>query len=90
VKDAKYALAKTLAGHGGRVEGVAWTADGRRVVTGSLDLTVKLWDAETGALVQSYDEHTKGIARVAASADGRSIASASWDHTARLWPLPKP
>ena len=42
---------RTLAGHSGWVTSVAMSADGKRVVSGSFDKTVKIWDVETGAEV---------------------------------------
>jgi len=42
---------RTLAGHSDRVNSVAISADGKRVVSGSSDKTVKIWDVETGAEV---------------------------------------
>ena len=37
-----------LKGHTAQVFGVAFSPDGRRIVTGSYDKTVKVWDAATG------------------------------------------
>ena len=42
----------TLVGHSGGLRSVAISADGKRVVSGGLDMTVKIWDMETGAEVR--------------------------------------
>jgi len=43
----------TLTGHSGSVFSVAFSPDGTRVVSGSSDKLVKIWDAATGAEVTS-------------------------------------
>ena len=40
-----------LTGHEGKVTSVAFSSDGKRVVSGSEDTLVKLWDAATGVQV---------------------------------------
>ena len=45
---------RTLTGHSGTVHSVAFSPDGTRVVSGSADMLVKIWDAETGAEVRSF------------------------------------
>ena len=43
---------RTLKGHRSMVYSVAISADGKRVVSGSVDTTVKIWDVETGVEVK--------------------------------------
>jgi len=44
----------TLTGHSSSVFSVAFSLDGNRVVSGSHDRLVKIWNAKTGALVSSF------------------------------------
>ena len=44
----------TLTGHSGAVLTVAFSPNGKRVVSGSCDRLVKIWNAETGAEVSSF------------------------------------
>ena len=44
---------RTLTGHSDSVESVAFSRDGTRVVSGSADWQVKIWDVETGTEVSS-------------------------------------
>ncbi len=53
---------------------MAITADGRRVVSGSSDNTLKVWDLETGALIGTFN--CEGIVDCAAVAtDGRTVVA---------------
>ena len=67
--------------------GAVFSPDGRRVLTGSWDKTARLWEAETGKLLATFQGHTKYVDRAVFSPDGRRVLTASEDHTARLWPL---
>jgi WD40 repeat protein len=76
----------SLVGHKSRVECIAFSPDGRRIASGSLDTTIRLWDGETGAAVsEPLKGHTGRILCLAFSPDGRRIASGSEDNTIRLW-----
>jgi WD40 repeat protein len=46
-----------LSGHGGEVTAVSWSPDGTRVASGSLDGTVRLWDARSGSCVGTLLGH---------------------------------
>jgi len=71
----------------GRVHAVAVSPDGRTIVSGSSDRTLKVWDAASGHLLRSLEGHTGAVNAVALSPDGRTIVSGSWDHTIRAWNL---
>jgi len=56
---------------------------GKRIVSGSADKTVRLWDADTGQPVgQPIIGHTSAVLSVAFSPDGKRIVSSSADKTA--------
>jgi WD40 repeat protein len=64
---------------------VAFSPDGKRLVTGSFDKKVKLWDAATGRELLTLQGHTDAVWSVAFSPDGRRLATASEDRTVKLW-----
>jgi WD40 repeat protein len=74
-----------LAGHTNAVRAVTFSPDGRRVLTGSLDKTARLWDAKTGAAVTTLGGHTSAVIAVAFAPDGNRVLTGSWDKTAKLW-----
>jgi WD40 repeat protein/predicted Ser/Thr protein kinase len=87
-----------LHGHTRFVKEVAFTANGRRVISvgsylgvlglgyaGAGDGTVRVWEAPPGEGLPVLRGHTSYVYPVAYSQDGRWIASGSWDATVRLW-----
>ncbi|BDM83852.1 hypothetical protein AM10699_67130 (plasmid) [Acaryochloris marina MBIC10699] len=72
--------------HESGVKAVAISRDGKRIITGSGDGTVRIWDAKTGKLIgQLLQKSELGIFSVAISHDGQRIISGSWDGTVRIW-----
>ncbi len=71
--------------HKDSVFAVAISKDGKNVVSGSADKTIRLWELETGKLKRTFDGHTDKIWAVAWSHDGKTFASGSADKSIRLW-----
>jgi hypothetical protein len=78
---------RSLEGHTDWVWAVAVSPDGRFIVSGSSDRTVKVWELESGRLLRSLEGHTDGVWAVAVSPDGRFIVSGSEDRTVKVWEL---
>ncbi|MGK7957225.1 MAG: caspase family protein [Crocosphaera sp.] len=84
----------TFTGHEKRVTSVAFSSDGKTIVSGSADGTIKLWDwdddnKKTKAL-HTFKGHEKTVRSVAFSKDGKYIVSGSADGTIKLWDAKNP
>jgi WD40 repeat protein len=78
-------ILRQLAGHDDGVSAVAFSRDGKYILTGSWDNTARLWDAGSGEVKARYVGHSDYVGAVDMSPDGRWVCTGSWDGTARLW-----
>ena len=72
-------------GHTSKANSVAYSPDGKTIVTGSDDGTLKIWNAKTGLLIKTLAGHTDYVTSVAYSPDGKTIASGELGKTIKLW-----
>jgi WD40 repeat protein len=75
-----------LRGHTDRVTCVAFSPDGKHLLTASRDHTAKLW-TDTGGLVRTYRGHVAGVETAAFALEGQKIITAGSDKTAMLWKM---
>jgi WD40 repeat protein len=59
--------------------------DGKRILSGSQDTTMRLWDVDNGTEILKLEGHSNSVRGVALSPDGKRALSAGWDMTVRLW-----
>jgi WD40 repeat protein len=64
---------------------VAFSPDGTRIVSGSADDTLKVWDAQTGQETLTLTGHGDFVTSVAFSPDGTRIVSGSVDKKLKVW-----
>jgi hypothetical protein len=67
-----------LRGHGGPVTTVAWTGDGARLVSGSWDRSVRMWDVAGEAQIARYGGFSLLVRDIAVDPRGRFVAVGAW------------
>ena len=72
-------------GHVGAVNAIALNAEGRLLVSGGDDSTIKIWDVATGHVLRTLYGHEGPVFDVALTVDGRFIASGGQDGRIRVW-----
>ena len=76
---------KLYSGHKGPVTAVALSGDGARIVSGSEDGSVIIWDAQSGRELLRLQGHEDWVNTVALSGDGTRIVSGSLDRSVIVW-----
>ena len=78
-----------LSGHQGAVYAVAISGDGKRLLSGGADKTIRVWDLEKNEELMRGEGHTDLVRGVALSPDAKVAYSAGNDQTVRMWELTK-
>jgi eukaryotic-like serine/threonine-protein kinase len=78
---------RVLEGHARPIRGVAFSPDGTRIATASVDGTVKIWPGKPFPEYLSLEGHDQAVWTVAVSPDGQRMATGSLDQTAKVWEL---
>lgn len=90
-------LAQAYKGHSANVQRVAFSADGRRIASSSLDHTLRIWESKTGSALQTIktddpsadasalEDPPGSVIDLTFSHDGRLVATADQSHQIKLW-----
>ena len=81
-------LVRSLVGHSAAVLAVAFTPDGKSILSAGDDGTIRFWRVLDGALLQTYDQETTNITSLVVSPTGRSFGYARRDGTIAVAYLP--
>ena len=76
---------RTFEGHFDWVWSIVFSPDGSRLASASSDSTIRLWDVDTGEILDTLCGHESYVLDATFSPDGSRLASASDDNTIRLW-----
>ena len=74
-----------LTGHNDLVNSVAYSPDGKYIVSGSRDKTIKVWNAQTYRAVATLTGHDGYVSSVLYSPNGKYIISGNDDTTIKVW-----
>ena len=82
-------LIRTLEGHSNSVNALALTPDGKTVISGSSDNTIKIWDLGMGTGTEkfTFKGHSNSVNALALTPDGKNVISGSSDNTIKIWDL---
>src|SRR6185437_5621202 len=73
---------------------LVWSGDGRQIISGSYDHSLKMWNADDGKLIREfkgYEDkkfpkgHRDSVVTAALSPDGKTLTSGDWDHAIKIW-----
>lgn len=80
---------RVFSGHNNIPLSIAFSPDGERLVSGigGSDYSVKLWNVNTGACLNTFIGHASPVKSVVYSPKGDCVASGSWDRTIKIWDI---
>lgn len=81
----QWQLISTLKGHTAAINSLAFNPDGKKLVSGSDDLTVNLWELATKKRLYSFFGVKDRISAVSFSPNGKEIAASSFDRSITSW-----
>ena len=80
-----FSIKPDLLGHTAPINALAYCPDGSRIVTGSKDKTVQIWDSNSGESLKILKDIDSMVNCVAFSPDGYKIAAGTLDHKTKVW-----
>ncbi|MGB9181899.1 MAG: hypothetical protein WCB68_21900 [Pyrinomonadaceae bacterium] len=76
---------EAIEAHNGKINSVAFSPDGKYVVSEGEDKIARVWEVATGKLFKELRGHFRGVQSAVFSRDGKFVVTASKDKTARVW-----
>lgn len=72
----------------GEINDLIFSSDGKYVISASEDPTIKVWDIETGKLVQAFERAEGHLGAISITIDGKNILSSTGNKNVDVWGLP--
>jgi len=86
-RDSNPSLERVITRQASWTRAIALVPDGRHIITGSDDCSLKVGDVDTGTQTRIFEGHVDWINALAVTPDGEHVVSASQDHTLKVWDL---
>lgn len=83
--DLEFSKVYNLKGHTKDIWSLAFRPDGKELLSGSADSTVKIWNMDNGELIKTLTNHKNSVYGLAYNSKGNKFATASYDGVARIW-----
>ena len=78
---------KPLKGHASYINSLTFNHEGSKIFSASADKTIKIWDIDTGKIIQNFNGHDSSVNYLVISPDGQKLFSASADKTIKVWDI---
>jgi len=78
---------RELIGHSGAVTYLAFTSDGKRLISGGADQTTRVWEVATGKEICRGPQHGSALTALVVLPNGTHAASAAGDETVKAWDI---
>jgi WD40 repeat protein len=76
-----------MTGHASTVFSLVFSRNGKSLMSGGEDATIKIWDVATGDNLAAIQAHNGSVLALSVSPDDKTLASASADQTVKLWKI---
>jgi len=86
-KETLHTLLSSFPSHIDTIYSVALSPDGKKILSGGIDTTVKLWDADRGMFLKNLGGHNFNVYSIVFSNDGRLALSAGGDKLVKVWDM---
>ncbi len=80
-------IVRTLKGHKKQITALAFSSDGRSLLSGDGGGHLILWNVALGLAVKEFSGHLAAVTSIDFSPAGRFVATGSWDNSCRIWDI---